>query len=142
MRDVRGVFIGFFAVVLIAVVVAAVINAPRDAASRRASWMAVRGGSIGLIAVLVVAGAIAVVAFDALFETFHQLFFPGGSYAFDPATERLVQLFPFQFWQETAIAVGVVSALLAAVVAGVATRRLARPADPPPVGATLLSSRP
>ena len=25
-----------------------------------------------------------------------------GSYTFDPATERLVQLFPFQFWEETA----------------------------------------
>ena len=142
MRDVRGIFIGFFAVVLVAVVAAVLINARRDAADRRASWAAVRGGSIGLIAVLVVAGGIALVAFDALFETFHQLFFPGGSYAFDPATERLVQLFPFQFWQETAIAVGVVSALVAAVVAGVATRRLARPADPTPVNATLLSSRP
>jgi integral membrane protein (TIGR01906 family) len=136
------VFIGFFAVVVVAVAAAMLIAARRDAAGRRASWAAVRGGSIGLVVVLVVAGAIALVAFDALFETFHQLFFPGGSYTFDPATERLVQLFPFQFWQETAIAVGVVSAVLAAVVAGVATRRLARPADPAPVGATLQSSRP
>ena len=142
MRDVRGVFIGFFAVVVVAVAVALLITARRDAAGRHASWAAVRGGSIGLVVVLVVAGAIALVAFDALFEMFHQLFFPGGSYTFDPATERLVQLFPFQFWQETAIAVGVVSAVLAAVVAGVATRRLARPADATPVGATLQSSRP
>ena len=142
MRDVRGVFIGFFAVAAVAVLAAVLISARRDATGRRASWAAIRGGSVGLVVVLVVAGAIALVAFDALFETFHQLFFPGGSYSFDPATERLVQLFPFQFWQETAIAVGVVSVVLAAVVAGVATRRLARPADPTPVGATLQSSRP
>ena len=141
MRDVRGVFIGFFAVALVAIVAAALITARRDPAARRASWAAVRGGSVGLVVVLVVAGAVALVAFDALFETFHQLFFPGGSYTFDPATERLVQLFPFQFWQETAIAVGVVSAVLAAVVASVATRRLARPADPTPLAATLQGSR-
>jgi integral membrane protein (TIGR01906 family) len=142
MRDVRGVFIGFFAVALVLVVAAALVTARRDADGRRAAWRAVRGGSVGLVATLVVAGAIALVAFDVLFETFHRLFFPGGSYAFDPATERLVQLFPFQFWQETAIAVGVVSAVLALAVAGVTTRRLSRPTDPSPIRATLQSSRP
>ncbi len=64
------------------------------------------------------------VAFDALFETFHRIFFAGGSYTFDPATERLVQLFPFQFWQETAIVVGAVCIVLAAIVAAVATSRV------------------
>ena len=142
MRDVRSVFIGFFAVAGLAVLVAALISARRDATGRRGTWAAIKGGSVGLVVVLVVAGAVALVAFDALFETFHQLFFPGGSYTFDPATERLVQLFPFQFWQETAIAVGVVSVVLGAAVAGLATHRLARPADPTPVGATLQSSRP
>jgi integral membrane protein (TIGR01906 family) len=142
MRDVRGVFIGFFAVALVAVIGAALIAARRDAAGRRAAWSAVRIGSVALVVVLVVAGVIALVAFDVLFETFHRLFFPGGSYAFDPASERLVQLFPFQFWQETAIAVGIVSVVLAAVVGGVATRRLGRPTDPTPVRATLQSSRP
>ena len=48
-------------------------------------------------------GVVALVAFDTLFEVFHEIFFPAGSYLFDPATERLVQLFPFEFWQETAI---------------------------------------
>ena len=142
MRDVRGVFIGFFAVALVAVAIAVVIAGRRDEAGRRASWAAVRGGAAGLVVVLVVAGAVALVAFDALFETFHRLFFPGGSYTFDPATERLVQLFPFRFWQETAIAVGVVSVAVAAVVAGGATRRLARPPEPAQAGATLQSSRP
>ncbi len=68
----------------------------------------------------------AFVAFDSLFETFHQVFFPGGSYDFDPATEKLVQLFPFAFWQETALIVGAVSIVVAIVVAVVAHRRLGR----------------
>jgi len=142
MRDVRGVFIGFFAVALVLTAGAIAIAARGDTTGRRASWAAARGGAVGLVVVLVVAGAVAVVAFDALFETFHRLFFPGGSYTFDPSTDRLVQLFPFRFWQETAIAVGIVSVIVAAVVAGVASRRLARDSEPTAAPATLLSSRP
>ena len=71
-------------------------------------------------------GGFAVISFDILFEVFHEIFFPGGTYTFDPATERLVQLFPFQFWQETAMALGVVAIVVAAVVAIVAHRRMVR----------------
>ena len=124
MRDVRGVFIGFFGVAIVGSIVGLLIAARRRGEDRHASWRAARAGSIGLIVVLIVGGAISLVAFDALFETFHRLFFAGGSYDFDPSTEKLVQLFPFQFWQETAIVVGVVSILVAGIVAAVATIRL------------------
>jgi uncharacterized membrane protein len=76
-----------------------------------------------LIAALVIGGIIAFAAFDTLFEVFHQLLFPGGSYDFDPSTEKLVQLFPFAFWQETAIAVGAAAIVIAVVVALIAYRR-------------------
>ena len=76
------------------------------ATERRATWRAVRGGAIGLIAALMVGGAIALVAFDDAVRDVPSAVLPGGSYDFDPTTEQLVQLFPFQFWQETAIAVG------------------------------------
>lgn len=141
MRDVRGVFIGFFALALVTSAAAAVIAARRRGDGRQAIWRAVLLGALGLIVALVMGGLIAVVAFDALFETFHRLFFAGGSYTFDPSTERLVQLFPFQFWQETAIAVGVVSIVIALVVGLVAARRLERDDDPSPVAATLEQSR-
>ena len=121
MRDVRGVFIGFFAVAAVLAAAALVIHARRRGTDRGQSWRAVQGGALALIAVLVVGGVVSFVAFDALFETFHRIFFAGGSYTFDPATERLVQLFPFQFWQETAIVVGAVCLVLAAIVAAVAS---------------------
>ena len=81
------------------------------------------------------------VAFDALFETFHEVLFPAGSYTFDPATERLVQLFPFQFWQETAIVVGVVIVAGCALVAAFAVlgRRAAIPK--PDAATTELAAR-
>jgi uncharacterized membrane protein len=37
----------------------------------------------------------------------HRVFFQAGSYTFDPRTDRLVQLFPDQFWFESAMALGV-----------------------------------
>ncbi len=126
MRDVRGVFAGFglLAVVAAVIVVGGVLGARRLGHPERA-WRAVRGGAVALIAGVVVAGAVALVAFDAAFEIFHRLFFPGGSYTFDPGTERLVQLFPFAFWSETTMAVGGVIVVLAVVVALVAGRRAA-----------------
>lgn len=142
MRDVRDVFIAFFRVTQIAAIVALVIAWRRRGRDRLATWRAIRTGAVGLVATLLIAGAVALVAFDALFEVFHRLLFAGGSYDFDPRTERLVQLFPFQFWQETTIAVGGVAIVVAIVVAAVANRRLAaepaRQAGP----ATLESSRP
>ncbi|HYH91842.1 MAG TPA: DUF1461 domain-containing protein [Candidatus Saccharimonadales bacterium] len=131
MRDVRGVFVGFFALAAILGLAAVVVAARRrDPVGRHRSWRAVRAGSIGLIAALIAGGIVSFTAFDTLFEVFHQLFFAGGSYTFDPATERLVQLFPFAFWQETAIAVGVVAIVVAAIVAIVASRRAATALEP------------
>ena len=37
---------------------------------------------------------------------------PGGNYAFDPRTQRLVQLYPFAFWQIAAAAYGVLALVL------------------------------
>jgi integral membrane protein (TIGR01906 family) len=124
MRDVRGVFIGFFALAAILAVLAIVIAIRRRGDEREDSWVAVLGGALGLISVLVLGGIVSFVAFDALFETFHRIFFAGGSYTFDPVTERLVQLFPFQFWQETAIVVGAVCIVLAGIVVAIATVRV------------------
>jgi integral membrane protein (TIGR01906 family) len=120
MRDVKIVFTALW--VLAAASLVALIVASRRA-DRRRTWRAVRRGAIGLAVAIVALGGVALVAFDALFEAFHELLFPAGSYDFDPATERLVQLFPFQFWQETAIVVGVVILAGCAVVAALAGPR-------------------
>lgn len=127
MRDVRSVFVGLW---VLAAVSIGVLVAARWRRDRCATWRAVRGGALGLTAGIVGIGAIALVAFDALFELFHRLFFPAGSYAFDPATERLVQLFPFQFWQESALAVGVVVVVVSVGISVMAGRRGSRRAEP------------
>jgi integral membrane protein (TIGR01906 family) len=126
MRDVRTVFIGFFAIALVAVIAGVTVIIRRHGRQRVSTWRSIRSGALGLIVGLVLVGGFAVISFDVLFELFHELLFPGGSYTFDPSTERLVQLFPFQFWQETALVVGAVAIGVAALVAIIAHRRVVR----------------
>ena len=136
MRDVRGVFAGFalLAVVAAVVLVAGVVGARRMGHPERA-WRAIGTGMRVLVVGIAIAGVIVTFAFDAAFELFHRLFFPGGSYTFDPRTDRLVQLFPFEFWSETTIVLGAVIvglAIVVAVVAGRLARRAAHVAGAAP----------
>ena len=62
--------------------------------------------------VVVVLGLVSMVAFGTLFSLFHRVFFPGGNSSFDPATQHLVQLYPFAFWQLAALALGTLVFLL------------------------------
>lgn len=89
--------------------------------SEAAVWRAVARGA----GILAVAGAVLAVLvtffFDAAFLAFHLVFFPQGNFSFDPATQRLTQLFPGQFWIESATA-----AVVVGLVLSVATWFLAR----------------
>lgn len=144
MEDVRVVFGAFALVALVAAlaVVAAYLGARRLGHPER-FWRAVRGGAIGLGAGVVIGAAVVLVAFDVAFELFHRLFFAGGTYTFDPGSERLVQLFPFTFWSETTVAVGAVALVLCAAVAVLAGRRLrAASSAEAPAGAPAQGSGP
>lgn len=110
LADVRGVLIGFFAVVLVAIAV--LLIAGSRARNRDWLWRSVAGGTAVLAGAVVIAGAAFAVFFDAAFEFFHRLLFAGGSYSFDPQQERLVQLFPEAFWAETSIALALVILVL------------------------------
>jgi integral membrane protein (TIGR01906 family) len=117
MRDVRGVFAGFFLIAAVAAVgLVVLIAGARRLGHPERAWSAIRTGMRGLIVAIVVAGVVAAVAFDQLFELFHRLFFPAGSFTFDPRTDRLVQLFPFTFWSETTIVLGAVIVVTAALL--------------------------
>ena len=126
MADVRTVFRGLWILAVVSVVVLVVASVRAD---RVATWRAVRRGALGLTVGVAILGVVGLVAFDQLFELFHRIFFPAGSYLFDPATDRLVQLFPFQFWEETAIAVGAAIIAISLAVAYVAGRRMRHIAD-------------
>jgi integral membrane protein (TIGR01906 family) len=92
---------------------------------RRWFWRAVAAGAGSLLGGVVVVGLAFTFFFDQAFELFHRLFFAPGTYLFDAASSRLVQLFPEQFWVETSLAMAAVSLALAAGVL-VLAGRLAR----------------
>lgn len=104
MRDVRAVLFGFLGLAAVAVAVLAVIGV-----RRRRDPLVVRAigrGGLALAIGTLVVGTLAAVAFDAAFTLFHRLLFPGGNFSFDPTSQRLVQLYPYAFWQLSAAALG------------------------------------
>ena len=119
MVDVRNDFFAFGGVALLALLILVNIGI----FARGAAWFrrALRWAAVVLAVAVVILGVIAAVAFDAVFETFHELFFPPGSFDF-AASSKLIQLFPDQFWFETSLLLGAVILALCGVVAGLAGR--------------------
>ena len=129
MRDVRGVFAAFALTGLgaAALLLLAYLGSRWFGVRSRAGfWRRLAGSGKAVAMVTVVGGVAGMVFFDLAFELFHRLFFPAGTYLFDPRTDRLVQLFPEQFWVETTIGVGIVVIVLSIALAVLAGRRAAR----------------
>ena len=123
LADVGGVLRAFYAVAIAAAAGLAIAGwRTRD---RRRLWQAVAAGAAILGGAVVIVGALFAVFFDTMFDIFHRVFFASGSYTFDPRQERLVQLFPEDFWSETSIALAVVVLAIAALVTWLALRRIA-----------------
>ena len=121
MANVHGAVVGFFGLVLAAAAVLLVVGFR----SRRSAWYwrAVAGGSAILAVGAVVVGVAFALVFDQAFTLFHDLFFASGTWSFDPATDRLVQLFPYDFWTETSVAIAVVGLVLTLATWAFARRR-------------------
>jgi integral membrane protein (TIGR01906 family) len=124
MRDVRVVLYGFLGLSTVAATLLGVVTYRRRADAAILKGIS-RGGAWLVIGTLVV-GVFAAVAFDQAFELFHEIFFPGGNFSFDPTTERLVQLYPFAFWQYTSAALGLLLVAGGAVTWFVGRRLAAR----------------
>jgi integral membrane protein (TIGR01906 family) len=125
LRDVRTVFIVFAGLVLAAAIV--LIGARLATRGSRPFWGRVRRGARLLAALTVIAAAIAIFFFQPAFELFHRMLFPAGSFDFDPKTDRLVQLFPEQFWTDTTLVLGATMFVAAVLVAHLAGERAAGP---------------
>ncbi len=128
MADVRGVLVAFGAGVAIALAALLVLVVPNR--HRPWAWRSVSRGAAALALAVVGLGAWVVVSFDTAFLAFHLVAFPEGNFSFDPRTERLVQLFPEQFWSDSAIAMGVLlltASIATAAIAERVARRRPRP---------------
>ena len=84
------------------------------ARARRRTWLrgAIRDGAAIIVGGALLAAAAFTLAFDATFAFFHGLFFAAGTWTFNPATDRLVQLYPQEFWTLAALLFCLTLALL------------------------------
>jgi hypothetical protein len=121
LRDARAVLYAF----LLVVAAGAVALVAALAAARREAWLwrAIGRGAGALAMGLAVIGVFATVAFDQAFTLFHEVFFPGGNWSFDPRTERLVQLYPIPFWELTSTVLVGAAVIVGALVWWLARRR-------------------
>jgi integral membrane protein (TIGR01906 family) len=132
MTDVRTVLDSLGIVALVAGVLLAVVAG--FGRGRRWFWRAAALGARLLAVGVVVVGVAFALFFDRAFELFHEVFFPPGTYMFDARTDKLVQLFPDQFWSETSVAISVAVlglTLLVAFIGGRLGREPARTAASP-----------
>jgi integral membrane protein (TIGR01906 family) len=126
MADVRTVMGELGSAALLAAIV--LVGLGLYSRGRRWFWWAASAGAKALGVGVIVVGVVMTVAFDQIFELFHEVFFAPGTYLFNTSSEKLVQLFPDQFWSETSIALAIV-VLVLAVVVGWGGGRLAARSD-------------
>jgi len=129
MRDVAGLVRLLGVIVLVSVVVAVVAGwRLRREPVRQGKTMVLAAGSVGAAAVML--AIVFAVAFEPAFLFFHQLFFPAGTYLFEPGS-NLITLFPEAFWYEAALAAGATIVLAALVVGILGAMRMRGGAMPP-----------
>jgi integral membrane protein (TIGR01906 family) len=122
MGDVRrllAILLVLHAVTLVALVVLAVVRRTRGLARR-----ALRAGAFVTFGLGALIGLLLAVEPDWFLTSFHTIFFEGSSWRFGDR-ESLRRLFPDRFWDDTAVLLGAVALLQAALVL-VATRWWAR----------------
>ena len=123
LRDVRLVLYSFFGIAGAgAAIVAYALTRP---SRNHSTWRAIRRGAKLLLVGLVVLGIAGALAFGVAFELFHRVLFPGGNWAFSPDS-NLIRLYPYEFWQLSAAAFGVLALAGAALTWAYAGRQMRR----------------
>lgn len=115
MRDVRTVSDLFFAAGLCAVLLLFAHAVFDHLMHFHRFLMAVKIGALTTILLIVTIAVAVVVAWDALFTTFHDLFFASGTWVFY-YSDTLIRLYPEQFWMDASIAVGGIALAVAITI--------------------------
>lgn len=110
MQDVKTLFGWVFlahqiALAYVLAYVTAVFLWARERSLRTLAGQLIRGGVV-TVGVLGVAAAASLVGFDAIFYMFHVISFANDFWLLNPATDRLIQMFPRDFWFMVTLAVG------------------------------------
>lgn len=93
---------------------------------------AIKTGSLLTAGLVGAVGLLAVIAWQAWFVLFHEIFFTAGSWTFS-ATDTLIRLFPEKFWFDTAVnvsAASLIAGLILFFFSSLLERRLRRSVNP------------
>jgi integral membrane protein (TIGR01906 family) len=103
---------------------------------RKLAWLSLGGVGLGA-AVVALVGVLALVGgFESTWDRFHEIAFTNDFWQLNPATDRLIQMFPEPFWAEATFIVGAltIAEALAIVIASVACIVFSRPGATPGEG--------
>jgi integral membrane protein (TIGR01906 family) len=100
---------------VVAYIAAVFLWAQERSLFRLASYL-VRGGLL-TAALLAAAAVVSSAGFDTLFRGFHLVSFANDFWLLDPSRDRLIQMFPRDFWFTVTIAVGIAAVLEGLLVA-------------------------
>jgi integral membrane protein (TIGR01906 family) len=134
MRDVRALVQGIYRVQEVTILIILGYVALRVARDRRRgpravarlTWLSMLGFNLFGLAF----GLTALLGFDRLFTRFHTLSFSNDFWQLDPRRDRLVQMFPFEFWQVATGLLVVLTLTEAALLAILSRWYLARSGRP------------
>ncbi|MEP6870557.1 MAG: TIGR01906 family membrane protein [Anaerolineaceae bacterium] len=103
----------------------------REKSFRTLAAQALAGVGVGFVALAFV-GVFAITGFDAAWTKFHQLVFNNDLWRLDPSRDRLIQMFPEKFWQESTYIIGGLTLVEVALIVGSALAYLVttRPSKP------------
>ena len=132
LRDVKSVFQASFrvqegAIIFIMAYIVMVFLWAREGSLRRLAREVFISG-VASLAALAAVGLVALFGFDAFWNRFHVILFPSGNWEFDPRTDRLIQMFPDDFWRDVTlwIALGTLVELLLLSIGAGAVLRMTR----------------
>ncbi len=100
------------ALVYVIAYVAAVFLWARERTIRALAWQVLGAMALGL-SVAAAIGLFALTGFDAAWSRFHEIAFRNDLWRLDPATDRLIQMFPEPFWEDATLLVVGLSVLFA-----------------------------
>ncbi len=128
MEDVKLFTIGAFGFALAVLLSAAmlIVTSRRNYDFRGSIIRGLREGGMVTLALLATTITMATVAWDRLFDTFHELFFAVGTWRF-PFSATLIRLYPERLFLDAALAIGLMMALgavLVLIILGRLERRL------------------
>jgi len=121
LRDVKDLFQLTFRVQELGVIyvftyVVGVFIWAREGSPRRLATQ-ILAGSLAAVAVILALGAVTLLGFERAFEEFHFVAFDNDLWRLNPRTDRLIQMFPQDFWFDASMLVGLLTLAEAALLA-------------------------